>query len=312
MASETRIDTAHAAGMADRRVGLPILAAPAGQGERPDGPQLPTAGATDQQVRIQTAQLAEHLWARQTDLDHREAELNARTAQLDRDLSAARLWLAQRVGEIEDRHRAIQRRSAKVDRSLSALERLRRELGRRHREALETRLATEELWAQLRSGHAAPEALDRSLGRIRARLAEQYHEANAELQERKEDIERLQGQVAEQYKRLLRQKRELEQWLAGCRREMERESARAAARRQEFDYRERELAERSKEWPESLLACPGVSGKMGPLPGTEGDRHIFRPQRPENEPVPAPIQADSPACDGSNCSIGSSMSSSAS
>ncbi len=261
-------------------------------------------------MRTQTAQLAEHLWARQKDLDHREAELNARAAQLDRDLSAARLWLAQRVGEIEERHRAIERRSKRVDRSGATLEQLRRELDRRHREALENRLATEELWAKL-AGRAAPETLERSLGRIRARLAEQYRQANAELQERTDQIERLQGRVAEQHKRLLRQKREMEQWLAACRREMERESARAVARRQEFDRRERELAERSQERPESLLACPGVSAKMGPLPGTEGDRHIFHPHGPKNEPVPAPIQEDRPACDGSNFSTGSSMSSSA-
>ena len=40
---------------------------------------------------------------RQKDLDHREAELNARGAQLESDLRCARLWLSERIAELQER-----------------------------------------------------------------------------------------------------------------------------------------------------------------------------------------------------------------
>ena len=52
--------------------------------------------------QVQAAQLAEHLRSRQQELDHREAELNAWSAQLERDTRAARLWLEERSAEFED------------------------------------------------------------------------------------------------------------------------------------------------------------------------------------------------------------------
>ena len=90
--------------------------------------------------------------------------------------------------ELEEQRRAVARRSEQLDRSRAALEQLRGELGQLHRETLEIRLATEELWVQL-SGVAPPAALIQSLGGIRNKLADHYRSAQSELRARKEEIE---------------------------------------------------------------------------------------------------------------------------
>jgi hypothetical protein len=149
----------------------------------------------------------------------------------------------QALAEVEERRRAVQRRSQHVDQCRAALLQLRAETGRMHRETLEIRLATEELWAQL-AGAAPPAALTQSLGRIRSRLADHYRLANAELHEQKEELERLRDLLSEQHAKLSRQKREIDTWAAACRQEVEEQSARLIARAQELDRREAEIQER--------------------------------------------------------------------
>jgi hypothetical protein len=289
------------------------------------------------QVHLQAAQLGEHLRTRQTQLDHREAELNARAAQLERDARAARLWLNERMAELDDqaktstpaaesqdasatssrraadalasreqrvsadearleiqrvemqtlynqliedrrfldekscceqerlaaerravlaeleeKRRTLEQRTEHVDQSQASLEQLRGELGRMHRETLEIRLATEELWAEL-SAAAPPAALTRSLGRIRTRLADQYRMANAEIQQKKEELERLRSQLAERYEKLVRQKRQFDEWAAACREEVEQQSSRLLERGRELDRREADTHEQSRQWQAERL-----------------------------------------------------------
>ena len=285
-------------------------------------------------LRTQASQLAEHLRARQKELDHREAEINSRAAQLERDARAARLWLDERTAELEEhdeaacpkieppddslcrktealdarqrdldeaeaqleteraeiqqihqkcdedrrrldddartqrerlaaaerrlsaeteeRRRAVAQRSEQVDQSRVALEQLRKELSRMHRETLEIRLATEELWAQL-SDAAPPAALTRSLGRIRSKLADHYRLSNAELQRQKQDFEKLRDELVRQHQNLLDQKRQFDQWTAGCREEVEQQAARLQVRGDEIDRREAELREQSRQWEAERL-----------------------------------------------------------
>ena len=116
-----------------------------------------------------------------------------------------------------------------------------------HRETLEIRLATEELWVQL-SGAAPPAALTGSLGRIRTKLAEQYHHANAELAEQKKELETIRGQLLEQHKTVLDQKRRFEQWASGCQEECQRTASRLVARERQLYQEETQLSEQSQQW----------------------------------------------------------------
>jgi hypothetical protein len=280
---EARIDPAHQA-----------AAAPSAE-PAADAPATPEAEA--EQWRTQANQLAEHLRARQKDLDHREAELNARSAQLESDLRCARLWLSERIAELQERaaapdagppagpqsvqpaagaleakqkqledaqshfeaerrramaeveeqRRAVGRRAEHVDRSRLALEQLRGELDRLHRETLEIRLATEELWAQL-SGAAPPAALVQSLARIRGKLAEHYRLANLELHKQKEELERVRGQLADEREKLAQAKGCYEQYVAAEQREAQLQASRLIARERQLDCRDAELRTQSQQW----------------------------------------------------------------
>ena len=146
------------------------------------------------------------------------------------------------AAEIEQKRREVQQRSEQADQAHAALEQFRAELGRMHRETLEIRLATEELWAEL-SGSAPPAALTRSLGRIRSRLADHYRMANLELHQKKEELQQLRGQLSQQYEKLVRQKRNFDAWALQCREEVEQQAARLLARGEDLDRREADMGE---------------------------------------------------------------------
>jgi hypothetical protein len=289
---------------------------------------------TAQVVQTQAAQLAEYLRTRQQELDHREAALNARAAQLDRDARLARLWLDERMAELEEkagkatgpagsaqvdsgaaaedlarrnrrldeaelamearqaeieqlyreaiarrqrlddaerehhqrlaaeqaqvlaeldaRRRAIGRRGEQLDRSRAALEQLRGELGHLHRETLEIRLATEEVWGRLDAA-AAPAAVTQSLSRTRAQLAEQYKLANADLQRQRVELEQIRGELAEQHVGLSRRKQQLDQWTAACRQAVQEQATRLTTQSQEQQRREAELCRREHQWQSERL-----------------------------------------------------------
>ena len=110
----------------------------------------------------------------------RAAELAEQTAAEHR-LAAA---------ELDRKRSAVEQRAARVEQSQLALKRLRAEMGHVQRETLETRLATEELLGAT-LGAAPPATLSQSLGRIRAKLTEQYRQANLELAEQRKELERV-------------------------------------------------------------------------------------------------------------------------
>ena len=155
--------------------------------------------------------------------------------------------LQQSAAELADGRQAVQRRADHVDQCRVALEQLRGELENMHRETLEIRLATEELWVQL-SGAAPPAALVRSLGRIRAKLADQYRQAGAELAEQKKELQAIRGQLNTQHEKLIEHKLRLEQWALGRQEECDKQAARLAAREEELQREETWLREQSRRW----------------------------------------------------------------
>ncbi len=199
--------------------------------------------------------------------DAQLGDIRSRAEQLHRELHEARCDVEQQgrvqqqrmatqqrqaETELQKRRQAVQRRGEHVDRCKTALEQLRAELGRMHRETLEIRLATEELWVQL-SGAAPPAALTRSLGRIRTKLAEQYRTANAELHAQKDDLKSIRGQLAQQHEKLLKQKLAYEQWVAQRQDESEQQAARLIAREEQLTAKEAEFADRDHHWQAERL-----------------------------------------------------------
>ena len=151
------------------------------------------------------------------------------------------------VRELQEQRETLRRRSEHNEQSRASLEQLRAELARMHRVTLEIRLATEELWVEL-SGAAPPARITQSLGRIRSKLAEDYRLANAELSEKRAELQSVRQQLRKQCQTHSKRKRQLDQWVAGCRKELEKQAAWLVAREQELDHQENQFRNQARQW----------------------------------------------------------------
>ncbi|MGO8689827.1 MAG: hypothetical protein ACLQLG_09345 [Thermoguttaceae bacterium] len=199
--------------------------------------QLDEAESRLQRQRAELQNLQEQLSARQSDIDNQDRSHRERQEAEHRRAMA----------EVEEQRRVVGRRAEHVDRSRAAMEQLRGQLQGLHRETLEIRLATEELWAQL-SGAAPPAAVVQSLGRIRGKLAEHYRLANIELHTQKEELETLRGQLAAQHETLTQEKCRFEEHAAAQQKEVQQQASRLIARERQLDRRDAELRAQSQQW----------------------------------------------------------------
>ena len=108
------------------------------------------------------------------------------------------------------------------------------------------RLATEEVWTQL-SGRVPPALLTRTLGEVRAKLADHYQLAAEALDEKRTDIERLSSRLAKQLAKLKDEKKQLHQWVGRRESEIELQAERRVAREQQLDGQESDYRNRYTE-----------------------------------------------------------------
>lgn len=192
----------------------------------------------------------------QVDIERIQEELLAERRAFQEEVVATRRQIAAEQqaarADVEHKRQAVQRRSEHVDQCRIALTQMHGELERVQRETLEVRLATEELWAQI-SGAAPPAEVTRSLGRIRARLAEHYRQADAELSQRQQQLEELRLQLTGHCEQLVGQKRQFEQWLAAWQEQTEQQATRLMAREEEVRREEARLQEEASGWRSERL-----------------------------------------------------------
>ncbi len=199
--------------------------------------ELEMAESRVEQARAEAEDLREQLRQAREELSEEARQQRRRLAEQQRAALA----------EIDRQREAVRRRGEHADKAHTALEQLRSELGRMHRETLEIRLATEELWAQL-SGAAPPAALTKSLSGIRSKLADHYRLANAELRQQKMELEAIRRQLAEQYDKVLRQKQDYDRWARQHQHDTEADASRLAAREDELCQLQAELNDRAVQW----------------------------------------------------------------
>ena len=141
--------------------------------------------------------------------------------------------------DLEQQLRTIKARAEQIERRSAAVDQLRAEVLRTQREALELRLATDEVWRQM-IGVAPPAALSQSLAQIRGKLAEQYRLERSEIAGEKKELEMLAERVDRERERVQQQKQEIERWAANRQADIEGQAARLAAREQQLDRRQAE------------------------------------------------------------------------
>ena len=116
-----------------------------------------------------------------------------------------------------------------------------------HRESLELRVATEQLWNEMR-GNMPDEALARTLSEYRNRLADHYKMAIDELSRRRDLLHQQQHDAQRQERQLRSERLDIQLWVDRQRNELEAKSAELAARELEFDRREADLQRQAVLW----------------------------------------------------------------
>jgi hypothetical protein len=221
----------------------------------------PDLTVREEQIRRNAAAL-QHRQRELEEAENRLAQAYAETQKFHEQLTAERRELQdeihrerqrlivqkrQALAELEKKRQTLQRRGKHVDQCRAALLQLRSELQQMHRETLEIRLTTEELWIKLSSA-APPAALTHSLGRIRNRLADQYRLANAELIEKKTELESIRDQMVEQYGKFVEQKRQFEHWMECRHKESQQQASMLMAREQTLLQQQTRFEEQSEQW----------------------------------------------------------------
>ena len=88
--------------------------------------------------------------------------------------------------------------------------------------------------------------------------------ANADLQQKKEEIEGLRDQLSDQYEKLVRQKRSFDTWTSECRDKVEHQAARLQARSDELDRRETEMGEHARSLQAEKLQLQQEIRRLAP------------------------------------------------
>ncbi|HEX4148769.1 MAG TPA: hypothetical protein VHY20_07270, partial [Pirellulales bacterium] len=191
-------------------------------------------------------------------LSHGQNELERLRAELydQRDRGEAQVRLERRrvadaerrlEAETSEKRQSLERQSEQLDGRRLALEQSQRELLELHRETLELRLSTEELYTQL-AGSVPPAALSHAMGQTRARLDDQYRLTLQKMNDGRAELEQLRTELAEAHAQLRDQSRELEQWVEGRNRELDQRAAALAAREDQLDQHERGQTEARESW----------------------------------------------------------------
>jgi gas vesicle protein len=147
---------------------------------------------------------------------------------------------------------------------------MRAELAQIHQETLETRLATEELWAQM-AGDSPAAALVESLARTRAKLAEHYRALQEEIQQKKNELLAIRAEMTHEHRRLVKRKHHFDQWAQRCQQENEEMAKRLAAKEREINRREAQMADEVHAWEiERIEYQQAIRQLMSRLPEREG------------------------------------------
>jgi hypothetical protein len=205
------------------------------------------------------------LAARQSELDQAETLLAIHAREIDEqrvELAAARerhalearderrelaQWQQGERAELSERKQQLAIAEEALETHRAAVEQLRNDAARMHREAIEMRLVSEQLWLEL-SKHVPPAELTRSLAVLRQRLADHYRESHDKLTAQQAELMRLGNCLDEQQRRLVEQREQLRAWLAAQQQDIEAQAARLVAREQHLDSQEEAAKLQEARW----------------------------------------------------------------
>ena len=138
-------------------------------------------------------------------------------------------------------------RQAALDQRRATMGRMRQQVLDVHRETIEMRMATEQLWQRLTQGNSVAE-LTQPLSSLRAQLVDEFQLARDERADQEKQLRELATKLDNRQQQLRQQRTELNQWLERRNTGVEEQAARLVARELELDMQERDLRDRQLAW----------------------------------------------------------------
>lgn len=147
----------------------------------------------------------------------------------------------------ERQHKVWEGRQERLDEQQITLQRIRNDILRLHREALEMRLVAEQLWSQM-TAHLPPSDLTHGLSKLRSQLADEYRLAQQELTNQKTCLEDLLGKLDEKRRELAAQRDELMGWFTRRQNDVSQQTALLAKREAQLEQDKRDCQEAQQRW----------------------------------------------------------------
>ena len=181
---------------------------------------------------------------RQEHLDRLTEEMRTaereQTTRLDAERSEYRDRFEQQLAKVE--HRAEQ-----LDRRDVTLRQLHGDVSRMYRDALDLRLSTENVWAEVCEDVSPAEATER-LAEFRGQLNDQYQLAEQTLEDKRQEIDTLVQRLAQHESRLAGQRNELRAWASRRQSEIESQAAKLLDRERDLDRQDANHRQSEQTW----------------------------------------------------------------
>jgi hypothetical protein len=201
--------------------------------------------------RARLIEAEQRLESEQVEWQRRIRELQEQRVEFTSFVEAERQKLADQrrlAAEAREAERQeIKRQESDLANRTAALMGMRAEVQRAQQEALEMRLATEELWSQLSAQYPSA-ALAQSMAQIRLKLAEEFRLAKVELLKQRADIKQLAERLGQQHQKATEQRTQSQAWLNGRLQELEQYAGRIRTREQQVAAERASMRAEQAEW----------------------------------------------------------------
>ena len=151
------------------------------------------------------------------------------------------------ASELESERRLLAERKIELDRRKAVLQRMQDDTQALHREALEMRLVTEQLWIEI-SEKAPADHVTELLGTLRGRLDEEYKAQQQVVDDRKDELVELKDLIEGKQEDLRDQSRKLQEWVESRHDDIKSYAAQVDAREMLLDRREHRMQEEFSKW----------------------------------------------------------------
>lgn len=216
-------------------------------------------------LRRELQRALDQLQDRSRQLDRQQATLDSHAAELAAEKQrlvetraaeqnrwkaaqqAAEQQQARAVRELDEQRRRLRDEADSIEQSRTVVERMRADVAAMHREAIESRLAAEQLQAHLATA-GSPAEITKQLAERRNRLADAFALERRVVSEQQAELRALAAELLEQQSSLNGEREQLNQWLRRQENDLEQQAARLIAREHELNRQQQTFAEREQVW----------------------------------------------------------------